>query len=563
MSRNTVLKLVLAAIAMAVAAAAMWPSARNGFVWDDSTYVITNPLVRELSADGVKRVFTESHFGLYKPVTFLSFAVNYHFSGLNPLPYHATNVALHTINAGLVFLLVLLLVGDHWVAFLCALLFGAHPMHVESVAWISERKDMLYALFFLLCSVLYIRRVQGGSVAAYVVSLVCFGLSLMAKPMGITLPLLLFVYDYLLGRRFDGRLVTEKFTYFLIAGLFALLTLFLLDSAKQMNTVFSLSDRILFVFYGLEFYIGKLLCPLNLSAMYPFPAKNGVSLPLEYWLSPVTVLGCIALLFLFFRRSRAVMAGLAFYMITVAPVLQFVPVGPVITADRYSYIPALGLFLPLSVYAVRLLAKLREKNIRLAAGVTVCMAVCVITLIFAARARCAVWRNDVMLFSDASAKYPAPASLNRFGTALMEVGRMDDAQKVLQTSADLIGPFRLDTCNISDIAITYVQLGRVLYLKGKTELAEKLLRSVLQFTETAPLLLALSDVELKKGNFGAALALAAQATLDPAFRAGAYFQLGDIYMKTGNVSLAAQAYGRGNVLNPSHPIPRSAVIEQR
>lgn len=273
-------KAILALAVMAGSFFAMWPAANNGFIWDDVDYVAHNSAIRDLSPQGLKAIFTKPDFGLYKPVTMVSLALNYKFAGENPRPYHITNIVLHAVNAALVFALLGLLTGNYWVAVLCAALFGVHPMHAESVAWISERKDMLYALFFLAASLAYVRFARTASKAALTVSVLCFLLSLGAKPMGITLPAVVFVYDYLLGRQFNFRLLYEKIPYIVAAALFGTVSFFLLHSANQVHLCYTFTDT----------------------------------------------------------------------------------VGGVITADQYSYIPSLGLFLPLAFHAVRSIAKLRDIN---------------------------------------------------------------------------------------------------------------------------------------------------------------------------------------------------------
>ncbi|MDD4004900.1 MAG: hypothetical protein PHW69_06815, partial [Elusimicrobiaceae bacterium] len=404
--RNILLETGLLLAVMAAAAGALWPSVKNDFVWDDAIYVSGNPLIRDLSPGGIKRIFAGTHYGLYKPASIVTLALNYRYCGLDPAPYRITNIALHAANAGLAFALILLLTQNTAAAFICALLFGVHPLRVESVAWVSERKDVLYALFFLLSSVFYAAYVKNRSRIRYIAALVCFGVSLTAKPMGITLPAVLFVYDYLLGRQFDKRLLPEKLPYILVAGAFGLWTYFLLGSANQFKSGYSLSDRIFFVFYGLKFYAVKLFYPVRLSAIYPFPARNGGALPLDYLLSPALVLGVLLLAVKRFHREKPLMAGLAFYIIAVAPALQFFPSGQAVTADRYSYIPSLGLFLPVAVYAERLLRNLRARNIKFAVIAAACMAALAATLFFAARARCRVWHDNLALFSDAACKYP-------------------------------------------------------------------------------------------------------------------------------------------------------------
>ncbi|MDD4004017.1 MAG: tetratricopeptide repeat protein [Elusimicrobiaceae bacterium] len=551
--RGPGLKLLFMGIAMLAAATAMWPSARNGFVWDDAHYILNNPLARDLSVGGLKRIFTEPHYGLYKPATILSFAVNHKFSGLDPAPYHLTNIFLHAVNSALVFLLVLLLTGDNGAAFLCALLFAVHPMHVESVAWISERKDMLYSLFFLLSSILYIKRAAGAGAAVSVFSIVCFGVSLTAKPMGIVLPAILFIYDYLLGRTFNRRLALEKTPYAAIAVLFGVWTYTLLRSANQFAQGFDPLDRVLFAFYGLKFYVWKLLYPARLSALYPFPLKTGNVLPLEYWLNPVTVLGCAALLFVYCRRNRAVMAGLAFYVIALLPALQLIPSGVAITADRYAYISSLGLFLPLSVYAAKYFEKLRARNARLAAVAAVCAALCVAGLAGLARGRCAVWKNDSTLFLDAARKHPSPGTLNALGAVLKSAGRLDDALKAFELAAESVGPVRPGTPAMRDFIASYINMADVLQAQGKAVIAEKMLQNIYNLSQAqAPrmIFLVLADIEAGKGNYQYAVELLGKAQADPAIRAEACSKTGDIYRRAGEYRKAAEAYRAALAVNP-------------
>ncbi|MDD4005184.1 MAG: tetratricopeptide repeat protein [Elusimicrobiaceae bacterium] len=552
--RGYILKTVLTAVIMAVSAFAMWPSVNGGFVSDDPNYVAGNPQIRDLSPLGIKNIFTRPHLGLYKPVTMLSLAVNYRFSGLDPRPYHITNVTLHALNAALVFAFILLLTQNGAAAFLCALLFGVHPLHVESVAWIAERKDMLYALFFLLSSILYAAYAKTGRRAELAGSILCFALSLAAKPAGITLPAALFIYDYLLRRGFSRQLLLEKIPYLLVAGAFGAWNYFLLDSTQQVRTAFNLADRILFVFYGLKFYIVKLLWPANLSAVYPFPVKNGNSLPPEYWLGPVTVILCALLLFKYFRKTRPVMAGLAFYCVTLLPVLQFVNVGTVITADKYSYIPALGLFMPLSVYAIKGLTTLRHKNIRLAGAAAVCAAALLGTLITAARARCRVWENDYTLFSDAAAKYPDTSTLNYFAAALRDSGQPDRAREVFEMAIKLSLPMQNTASNANDVFLSYTSLAGLLRDQGRNDEAEKMLSALRRLKpDFAPMLFLLADVQARKGRLKTALELFDQASRSASLEAPSCALSGDIYMRLGDYARAKEHYDRAHRLDPQYP----------
>ncbi len=199
----------------------LWPTIDNGWTnWDDPFYVMHNPLIRQLSFDGVQDIFATLQVqGIYHPLTILSYALDYAMSGFEPATYHATNLVLHTLNVGLVFWFVYLLSGSTNSAGLTALLFGIHPMHLESVAWISARKDVLYSFFFISGLVTYIyylqhRKWQWG---LYLLCLFLFMLSLLFKGMAVTFPLLLWCIDFLVKRQRLHMVILEKVPFLLLS----------------------------------------------------------------------------------------------------------------------------------------------------------------------------------------------------------------------------------------------------------------------------------------------------------------------------------------------------------
>lgn len=562
--KNLRLTLFLAAAAMLAAAAAMWPSASGEFVWDDYAYVTGNPQLRDTSPRGLLNIVTTPHYGLYKPAAILTLAANFKLAGLNPRPYHLTNIALHAVNAALVLWLVFELTGMTGAAFLCALLFAAHPLHVESVAWISERKDVLYALFFLLSSALYARYAKTGSRAAYRWSVLCFGLSLTAKPMGITLPFALCVYDYLLGRKFTRAVWLEKAAYLAVALAFGVFTITLLSKSHQLQTGFSLSDRIFFSFYGLKFYVIKLLWPVHLSAVYPFPLKTQAPLSAEILLSPVAVLGTAFLLVKYFRHNRTVMAGAAFYVISAAPALQLVAAGPALTADRYSYIPALGLFLPITVYAAAKWSELQAAKPKAAIAAALCGLLFFTLLIASARARCAVWQNEIALFSDAAAKYPAPATLSRYGIALKEQGRTQDAVAMYELGIKMAGPAgeKLDQNTPREVLELYTYIAIELDAAGNPQAADALLDKVFPLLPQHPIAqLTKAGLEFKKGNTELAFKLLRMALTDRLNRSAVYMAMGDMHTALGNCPHAENCYKNALLFSPGYPAAIAALAK--
>jgi len=197
------------------------PSLGNGFVnWDDGKYILGNSLVQDWSPAGIRRMFTQIFIGLhhYHPLTLLSFAFDYNYFGENPAVFHINSLIGHLFNTAIVFWLFYKLVRNIQVAFIVSILFGIHPMHVESVAWISERKDIMYAFFYLLALVQYVNYCQLNYQRKYLNRcLLLFVLSLLSKPMAVTLPLALLCFDYYFHRKWNWPIVKEKILFFVLS----------------------------------------------------------------------------------------------------------------------------------------------------------------------------------------------------------------------------------------------------------------------------------------------------------------------------------------------------------
>ncbi len=197
----------------------------NFTVFDDDVYIINNPFLKDFSARGIWAIVTSFYSSNYHPFTTLTWFFEYNLFGLNPLPFHLVNTALHVLNTWLVYKLAANLSGRQVTAAVVALLFGVHPMHVESVAWISERKDVLYAAFYLSSLLVYLRyTAQGYRQKDYVGTLLLFGASLLSKSAAVTLPVLLLAIDIYKGRKMDARAITEKIPFFVLSVVFGIIT---------------------------------------------------------------------------------------------------------------------------------------------------------------------------------------------------------------------------------------------------------------------------------------------------------------------------------------------------
>jgi protein O-mannosyl-transferase len=414
---------LVAGFILAVTFAAHFPSLRNGFTnYDDPYYVLDNPVIRSLSWSSVRHIFS-SHILMYHPLSMLSLAVDYRLFGLDPAGYHAVNLALHLANTLLVFWVLRLLCGGVTAAAVGALLFGVHPLHVESVAWVSERKDVLSACFFLGALGAYLRHIGGTRRRAwYLLSLGLLAASLLSKPMGVTFPLVMFLCDYLRGRAVDRRSCVEKIPFFALALIFSLIALFPADFFEHVETTWKFTADVIFVApYSLIFYLAKAVVPLGLSAVYPYPAKTAGLLPWRFLLAPLpAALVCLAVA-RNARGSRVVPFGFLFIVVTLLPVLAK-QIGPHFAADRYFYLPSLGLCYLAGVGFSRLLGRpattAPTRAAALAALVLVTAAFSVLTW-----RRTHVWFDNSTLWDSVIAAYPEPsfAYLNR-GLGRFEAG---------------------------------------------------------------------------------------------------------------------------------------------
>lgn len=341
-NRQTNLALILILLCTFVA---YIPALKAGFVnWDDPSYIFENPMIKNIS--NLEMIFTTPIQGNYHPLTVISLILNYNISGFDAWSYHLLNVLLHLANCFLVFRLVLLLSRNNLIiAFTTALLFGLHPMHVESVAWVSERKDVLYAVFFLAGLISYTKYIDSGSKRQYGLTIAFLILSLLSKPAAVIFPIVLFAVDILRNRKFNFSLFLEKIPFLILALAMGILTYTAQKEkgAIEGTEIFDLTTRFFMGFYGIMMYFIKLIFPINLSPLYPYAPINE-SLPISYYISPLFSVLLIIFILFSLKRDRVIAFGILFYLINLLLVLQFIPVGSAIIADRYTYIPYIGFF---------------------------------------------------------------------------------------------------------------------------------------------------------------------------------------------------------------------------
>ncbi len=392
--------------------AAFEPAVHNGFTkWDDPVYVTGNYQIRDLTPGTLREDFTTFFAGNYHPLTLISLALDYHSWRLNPQGYHIANVALHLLNTLVVFGFILLLTGSSDLAAITSLFFGIHPLHVESVAWVSARKDLLYVLFYLAASASYVLWIRGARPRAgyYAAALGLFVLSLLSKGMAVTLPVALLLIDFYVGRTASlRRLLVEKAPFFLLSLVFGLVAIAAQKSAGFIGDVSRLSflERALVACYGFLAYLFKGLAPVKLSAFYPYPDSSTGILPPIFWLAPILIVVLALMVRGSLRYGRGILFGALFYSANVALILQWLPVGGAIVADRYTYLSYVGVGLALAVCFTRVLPHPIAREGRIQRYGAVLLAVLSLSMILATRARCEVWSDNVTLWSDVIRKYP-------------------------------------------------------------------------------------------------------------------------------------------------------------
>lgn len=414
-----------------------FPSLKNGFTnWDDNVYIAENPMITNVSVDNIKKIIdTDNHVALnYHPITILSFAIDYKLSGYNPKTYHITNLVFHLLNTALVFWFLFLLSNKKlMVAVIVALFFGIHPMHVESVAWISERKDVLYTFFFLtslICYHKYLHSFGKNKFLLYGLTLLFFLLSVLSKAMAVVLPLVLMLIDYYEGRKLNKHSILEKLPFFLLSLFFGVLAYQIQSkgSAVAALETFTWLQRFEFASYGMLNYIFKLFFPIKLSCFYPYPNPQE-SLPLLYYIAPFVVLTLFAFVLWRAHKNRGVLFGFLFFCITIVLVLQFITVGKVIMADRYSYLSYIGLLFPIAMGYAWMQEQKAEKFILLKKVATIILIIYAVIFIFLSFQRVKVWKNSDTIWSDAIQKYPNGEAYHSRASYLVNKAAIDKGQK--------------------------------------------------------------------------------------------------------------------------------------
>jgi tetratricopeptide (TPR) repeat protein len=556
------------------------PALRAAFVnYDDPAYVTANPHVLQgLSWHNIAWAWTATVEANWHPLTWISHMADVQFFGLNPLGHHLVNVLLHALNVVLLFFVLRRATGSVMRSAAVAALFAVHPLNVECVAWVAERKSLLSMLFLLLALAAYGWYASRRNPGRYAVVFVLFALGLAAKPMIVTLPLLLLVWDYWPLQRIPNSrllpLVAEKIPLLALSAGSSWVTLYAQHRGGALgNTeLLPLSQRIANAVYSYAAYLGKAIWPSGLAVFYPHPEGS-----LAVWkvLAAALVLIAVSALAWFYRdRHRYLLAGWLWYLVAMIPMIGVVQVGRQAMADRYAYLPFVGLFIAAVWGCTELFATLKLSNFVRTAIATAAL------LAYASMAFLQVnyWHNSLTLFAHAldvtSRNGIAEAN---FGQALMQAGRPDLAQPHFAAAAEYIPQLSTAHYNLGvlaqqqgnpdaarreyelalkyssdpiEAAQTHSNLGFLLLDRSDFNAAAEQFTATLQINpDKQNSLLGRGIAEYRQGKLDEAIAdLSRAAQLAPL--AQAYFWLGRALEDKGQVQAATSAYAAALQLAP-------------
>lgn len=494
--------------------------------YDDDIYVTANPNVRAgLSAAGLRWAFTSMYFN-WHPVTWLTHMLDVEMFGIHAGPQLLVNALLHAMNAVLLLLLLVCATRRLWRSAFVAALFAVHPLHVESVAWLSERKDVLSTLFFLLTLYLYVRFTESRSRPTYVALTLTFILGLLSKGMLVTLPFVLLLLDFWPLRRlmtFDPRavwkMIVEKLPLFVLVVPAVILTY------DAQRAVAALADtrkvpllaRLANAAISYVAYIGKTFWPANLAVPYPY----------RLVISPSETLLCVVLLAamtaaaIWMRRTRPwLFAGWFWFVGTLVPVIGFVQIGVQSMADRYTYIPLIGLFIAITWFAAD--ATESRPQLRPAASVIALTVVAILT--FAAHAQAGHWKDSETLFRNSVAITRNNLDAH-VGLGLALLNEKKDAEGAAREFEVAIAIFPGSAPAHHDLAAAYVALGRL------NDASREYRRAIELDPGNERRYRELAAIEMRRGHKAEAMQVltrSAAVTGDPAAAAAVALQRGDI-----------------------------------
>ncbi len=532
------------------------PLGQNGFVsWDDMDTIVRNGHIRDFGPASLKWIFTSAGAGYWIPLTWLSLDLDYHLGGLNPQIYHWDNLFLHLVNVTLVFWLAHRILQRAWgpaaecsepAALLTAILFGIHPLHVESVAWATERKDVLYGAFYLAGLLAYLGYASDPQKPKRKLAY-CFLfylLSLMSKPMAVSFPFALLVLDYWPLRRLAHgakKIFFEKIPFFI-----PLLVTAALAVSSQEKTgatpdlqILPLDFRVMNAFHSLAFYAQKLVLPFGFSALYPIVLKSN-PFSVRNLVSAGLVAAACAAAWRARKQRPYWTASWVYYLLTLAPALGIVQVGSHAAADRYAYLTTLSLILLFSACLAAGWGKNRSLFTLFTLGLSLFLGALTWRQV-------EVWRDSISLWENAVRVSPDPSEIafSNLGLAYREAGRPGEALEAFDQGLAL------------DPGMGALHYGKGLALSDEGDLegaVGEYRRSIALDPTYSPPHANLCVAYQRLGKYDEAVAEALEAVRLDAHSAQAYNNLGVSYGYKGRIGEALKAFQQAVALEPDSPM---------
>jgi len=509
-------QLVVVLLLVAVTLAAFWQALGCGFVnYDDDVYVLTNKHVQAgLTSREIRWAFTASYQATWQPLVWMSYMTDYQFYGLRPRGYHLTNLLFHLAAVLLLFAVLNRMTKRAWASGFVAALFAIHPLHVESVVWVAERKDTLSTCLWMLTMLAYVHYAEHPSTRRYALVVLCFALGLMAKPMLVTLPIVLLLVDYwpLARLRAEAgskagtsaawrKLILEKVPLLFLTAASSVVTFVVQRQAGAVAPVQMLSFgvRAANMVVAYIMYVQKMIWPRNLSVFYPHPL--GTLPTWQVLLSGVLLASLSVLAVLAARRRPYILMGWLWFVITLVPVIGLVQIGSHAVADRFTYIPLIGLFIIIAWSGSDLLAA-RGKAASPSRGARPLLPALAVLVVFAlalqTRSQVRYWRDNITLFGHAlSVTSNNALAHNNLGLALAAQGKLSEAVEHLSEAVRIL-PRSADARS---------NLGFLLAGQGRID------EAIEQYTESVRL-----DPTRADAQNGLGLVLAAKGRLDQAMQ---------------------------------------------
>jgi tetratricopeptide (TPR) repeat protein len=556
-------KILILVISFLIIIAVFLQSAGHDFVnYDDQAYVTDNNRVKAgLTYQGIVWAFTTFHAANWHPLTWLSHMLDCELYGLNPMGHHLTNICLHVVNTLLLFYLLYGPTRKYWHSLFVSVLFAVHPLHVESVAWVAERKDLLSTLFLFVTLILYDRYVRHLSLKLYILTLLIYALGLMSKPMLVTLPFVMLLWDFWpLGRwqlrtkpteerapntqkessaSTGSRLFGEKIPFFALSLASCIVTYYAQRQAGAVAGIHTLpySFRAINALVSYVKYMVYMFWPHHLAVIYPLPPTLTV---VEGLMAGLFMIGISYLVYRLARPHTYFLVGWLWYLGTLVPVIGLVQVGKQAMADRYTYIPLTGLFIMVAWGIPALLQKSRYRRIALpaAAGLSlVALATCTWVQL-------SYWKNGVMLFSHAIKAVPDNYIAHRIlGNALAEQGAFAEAER----------SFRASLCIRPDDEETHTEWGAALAKQKKIDEAIDHFTAALEINPySANAHYNLGIVLAEKGRVAESISHYLEALRISTGREDVHTNLGSAYLGTGKTKEALYHYQKALSMDPDN-----------